>query len=329
MKKERSKTKMKKKLLLFIGILTFTLCFLLVVPKTKAQTPTLLEVHSYDVNAGTITFYDYYTQEFFGTFDFNNVFDRTNIPFITNIVNIPYIFRIRDVYILTDYLSENLIQVEFLKPADSQIFFTLRDMVDGQVYEYIGIVDNKYIFHQGLNIYRVPITLEIYFHNSLEGEFDFQTILKSGNKYIYMEGSNAFWFATSPDYEYTLGYMRGLDEADTGYSEGYKAGSKLAEGLLESEYQRGLQNGTETGYSNGYNDGYQNAFDDAYNEIISSDEYTLGYNNGFKDGETSKLAQNNQSFYSGIEKWLVPAIILVIVLGGMFSIAAIKRKEQL
>ncbi len=75
------------------------------------------------------------------------------------------------------------------------------------------------------------------------------------------------------------------------------------------------------------NKGYQDGFDDAYNEIISSDEYTLGYNDGFKAGEKSKLAQNNQSFYSGIEKWLVPAIIVVLVVGGIMSISALKRRE--
>src|SRR5690606_19452199 len=38
MKKERSKIKMKNKLLVFIGIITLSLSFLLVAPKTKALT---------------------------------------------------------------------------------------------------------------------------------------------------------------------------------------------------------------------------------------------------------------------------------------------------
>src|SRR5690554_6294629 len=272
MKKERSKTNMKKKLLVFIGIITLTLSFCLVVPKTKAQTNTRLVVQSYNVNAGTITFYDYDTQTFFDTYNYNNVFDNINNPFITNKVNIPYIFRIGDVYELIDELSADLIKVEFVRPADRQIFFTLNDMVDLQEYEYKGIVDNMYVFQQGLNFYQVPMTLGISFKNFIDGEYSFETILKPGNKYTYMETLNAFWFRTSPDYEYSKGYNRGLDEGEgtayDAYREGYEAGSKLAEGLLESEYQRGLQNGTETGYAYGYNDGYQNAFD----EIISSDE---------------------------------------------------------
>ena len=76
------------------------------------------------------------------------------------------------------------------------------------------------------------------------------------------------------------------------------------------------------------NEGYQKGFDDAYDEIIASDEYTLGYDNGFKDGEKSKIAKNNEAFYGGIQKWLVPAIIVVLVVGGIMSISALKRREQ-
>ena len=53
-----------------------------------------------------------------------------------------------------------------------------------------------------------------------------------------------------------------------------------------------------------------------------------GYNDGFRAGEKSKIAQNNEAFYKSIEKWLVPAIITVIILGGIVSIIAIKRREQ-
>ena len=157
MKKKGVKTKMKKKLLLFIGVLTLALSFLLTVPRTKAQTNTRLVVQSYNVNAGTITFYDYDTQQFFGTYDYTNVYDNTNEQFIRNEENIPYIFRIGDVYELIDELSANLIKVEFVRPADRQIYYTLSDMVDQQVYEYKGIVDNMYVFQQGLNLYQVPM----------------------------------------------------------------------------------------------------------------------------------------------------------------------------
>ncbi len=114
------------------------------------------------------------------------------------------------------------------------------------------------------------------------------------------------------------GYEDGLaDGYSIGYDEGYYNGSVDA-----------FDSGYSLGYDNGFADGYQNGFDDAYNEIISSDEYTLGYNDGFKSGEKSKIVKNNEAFYGGIEKWLVPAIIVVLVGGGIMSISALKRREQ-
>ena len=325
---------MKKKLLVFIGLITLALSFMLAVPSTKAQTNTRLVVESYNVNTGTITFYDYDTQAFFGTFNFNNVCDAGHFTaLITKKEFIPYIFRLGDVYELIDY-DLPYIAIEFVRPADRQTFFTLFDMVGGQVYEYKGIVDNMYVFQQGLNFYQVPTTTDVLFRNDIEGQYGFETILKAGNKYVFVTdfGDVRFQFVGSADFDYYKGFQDGRalegDQIYNAYREGYEDGMRLAEGQLESEYQRGFQNGSETGYLNGKNEGYQRGFDDAYNEIISSDEYTLGYDNGFKDGEKSKLAQNNQSFYSSIQKWLVPAIIVVIVLGGIMSISALKRREQ-
>ncbi len=324
---------MKKKLLLIIGVLTLTLSVLLAVPRTKAQTNTRLVVESYNVNAGTITFYDYDTQMFFGTFDFNNVYSAGHyVLFIAKKEFIPYVFRLGDVYELIDY-DPPYIAIEFVRPADRQIFLTLSDMEENTVYEYKGIVENNYVFQQGFNFYRVPME-GVIFINVIEGAYGFETILKPGNKYVFITvfGDTRFQFVGSPDFDYYKGYRDAQDVGEgqryEAYRSGYEDGMRLAEGLLESEYQRGFQNGMERGYTNGKNEGYQKGFDDAYNEIISSDEYTLGYDNGFKAGEKSKLAKNNEAFYGGIEKWLVPAIIVVLVVGGIMSISALKRREQ-
>ncbi len=334
MKKKGVKTKMKKKLLVFIGLITLALSFMLVVPRTKAQTNTRLVVQSYNVNAGTITFYDYDTQTLFGTFNFNNVTDAGHfVPFISKKEFIPFIFRMGDVYELIDQ-DPPYIAIEFIRPADRQKYFTLTDMVGGQVYEYKGIYDNMYVFQQGLNFYQVAMSLVSVFRHDKEGEYNFETILKPGNKYTFITdfGDVRFYFFGSPDFDYYKGFQDGQamssEQSYNAYRQGYEDGMRLAEGLLESEYQRGLQNGFADGYDVGLDKGYQKGFDDAYNEIISDDEYTLGYNNGFKDGEKSKIVKNNEAFYGGIEKWLVPAIIVVLVVGGIMSISALKRREQ-
>ena len=325
---------MKKKLLVFIGTLIFTLGFVLVVPKTKAQTYTRLVVQSYNVDAGTITFYNYDTQEYFGTFDFNTVYDSVYyITFALYKEYIPQVFRIGDLFELVGQPASHIIQVNFLRPAEGQTYYPLSYMIPNLVYEYKGIVDNMYVLQRGLNFYQVPMTPEIVFINSIDEPYEFDTILKPGNKYVYINdyGNIRFEFSTSPDYEYTVGYRIGLEEGEStaydAYRRGYEAGVRLAEELVQSEYQRGLLEGTDRGFTNGYNEGYQDGYDDAYREIIVSEPYTQGYEKGFKDGEKSRIAQNNQSFYASIEKWLVPAIIVILVVGGIMSISALKRRE--
>ena len=103
------------------------------------------------------------------------------------------------------------------------------------------------------------------------------------------------------DYGYDIGYANGYND---GYSEGFDVGD-----------DRGFDDGYAVGYDDGYEDGL----------LVGEPE---AYERGFIDGEKSKLAENNEAFYQGIEKWLVPAIITVIALGGFVTIAARKRREE-
>jgi len=154
-----------------------------------------------------------------------------------------------------------------------------------------------------------------------------------GPEYIFpfFENDSAFYIKYNVyQYGYDLGYM-------VGYGDGYDFG-------LEQSYWEGHQDGYEQGYLVGYDDGenagyvigknegyeygYNVGYNDAYDEINPNEKYTQGYQDGFRAGEKSKIAQNNEAFYNSIEKWLVPAIITVIVLGGIVSIIAIKRREQ-
>lgn len=116
------------------------------------------------------------------------------------------------------------------------------------------------------------------------------------------------------DWDYQDGYNQG-------YADGYTDGKAVAN---EKAYEQGYIEGWNEGFEEGYDRGYNKA----YEEIDLNEEYQLGYRDGFKAGEKSKIAQNSEAFYKGIEKWLVPAIITVIIVGGIVSIIAIKRREQ-
>ena len=96
---------------------------------------------------------------------------------------------------------------------------------------------------------------------------------------------------------------------------------------LQMEIQN-LEDALDLEFDRGYDDGYDVGYDEGYGKGILEGDYAEAYEAGFKAGEKSKLAENNEAFYTGIEKWLVPAVITVIVLGGIVSIAAIRRREQ-
>lgn len=66
-------------------------------------------------------------------------------------------------------------------------------------------------------------------------------------------------------------------------------------------------------YDNGYNEGYADGYAQGM-QVSQSEAYNEGYRNGA-----------NQSFMGSLNKWIVPAIIIVMLLGGFFAIARKKR----
>jgi hypothetical protein len=116
------------------------------------------------------------------------------------------------------------------------------------------------------------------------------------------------------------GYM--LEQYLTLYDElGYGA-------VYDYGYGVGHSVGYNSGYSEGYDVGYDEGYDEGYDKGFLEGDYSEVYEEGFKAGQKSKMAENNEKFYNGIEKWLVPAIITVIALGGFVTIAARKRREE-
>ena len=145
------------------------------------------------------------------------------------------------------------------------------------------------------------------------------TIYNWDRTYVYFNvEEQVFWF----EYHGTnyAGYM--LEQYLTLYEElGYDA-------AYDYGYNLGYRVGLNYGYFEGYEEGYDFGFDEGYDVGLVEGDYSEVYEEGFKAGQKSKLAENNEKFYNGIEKWLVPAIITVIALGGFVTIASIKRREQ-
>lgn len=148
--------------------------------------------------------------------------------------------------------------------------------------------------------------------------------------YVYFNvTTQTFWFEYHGrnyagyllEYYSTLFDEMGYDDYyNYGYDVGYYNG-------FSDGYNEGTDEGYDEGYFYGYNYGYNEGYETGYinGMLVTESE---AYDRGFKDGQESKLAENNQAFYQGIEKWLVPAIITVIALGGFVSIAARKRRDE-
>ena len=104
------------------------------------------------------------------------------------------------------------------------------------------------------------------------------------------------------------------------------------------------QLGYNTGYNNGYSKGREAGFSNGWHAkeeqvnlelpILLADEYQRGLSDGYDEGvlvsqgeayELGYKAGANESFIGTMDKWLVPAIIIVMLLGGYFAIARKKR----
>ena len=98
---------------------------------------------------------------------------------------------------------------------------------------------------------------------------------------------------------YYFGYLVGLEENITD-NDAYRIG-------FDNGYNRGYNEGNEDGFEQGFEEGYNQGFE--YGKTV---EYEQGYNDGYNDGYNEGI---KEPFYSNFDKWIVPAIIIVVIAG--------------
>jgi len=110
-----------------------------------------------------------------------------------------------------------------------------------------------------------------------------------------------------------------FDLQELGYYNGFITGYEVGEiDGIASGYVDGLADGVadkDVEIAQAYDDGY-----DAGILVVEEDAYHEGYAAG--------IAHEANGFYDDIETWLVPAIIIVMFAGGVFSIIAMKRRSE-
>lgn len=112
---------------------------------------------------------------------------------------------------------------------------------------------------------------------------------------------------------YNRGYSDGLTIGyQDAFNAGYDEGKRIADILqYQDGYEAGYEDGAVAGNEEAFNAGYDAGF------TVGAQE-SEAYNVGYADGA-------NESFLGSMDKWLVPSIIIVMLLGGFFAIARKKR----
>ncbi len=162
------------------------------------------------------------------------------------------------------------------------------------VYDYIDYNDyNAYVTLYDINgdIILDNRTYSLYYTLGLSFYINYD--ISTGT---YMEGYNNAkeWYAYIDDGEYYSG--------NWAYSKGYEVSRDYYAYIDDGEYFTG-----NYAYNKGYNDGLD----------VDNQE---AYNKGYIDG-------GNNAFHANLHVWIVPAIIIVIGLGGYLTIARNKRDE--
>lgn len=313
--------KIKSRLLIFVSAIAFIFTFSLITPKTKAQ--ELYVDYDAIVNAWETT-EDPVITIFWGTPGYTVETLTYYIEDIT-VENGSLVYP--EVGTKLDIISKTSTTLVVRIVKDTDDYLGKIDLIDNATYRYIETKDNFYYLTKDYYFYKIPVG-DITFNNTRSGEVEFTTTLKEGNIYQYSVAlGEVMMFNDSYDYREHL-MLSLIDETayesyrqgrEFGYAEGYPKGK--SDGYTEG-YDIAKDEWNLKGYNRGWNNGYNQAVDD----IASNGEYQAGYNKGLSDGKEQKVLENQEKFYDGIEKWLVPSIIVVLVAGGFLTFRR-KREE--
>ena len=216
--------------------------------------------------------------------------------------------------------------------VSGELSYAVMSPIRDYVFDDEEELEAAYVYQFGRNFFSSNL-LNNYISGALQYYGSGFTIPESDRVYVcFYPWVQRFYFEfRGPTIEYAVYLL------EYGYENGNDTGFDLGREI-------GLEEGYEYGYNYGYNYGYEVGYDEGYieaTELVYNEAYYEGYleglyisecgpiyEQGFTDGQESRLAENNAAFYQGIEKWLVPAIITVIALGGFVTIAVRKRRDE-
>jgi hypothetical protein len=155
--------------------------------------------------------------------------------------------------------------------------------------------------------------------NTIDAEYSYTSQILIGNEYTDYMDSGTYKFVTSKEYQYYVGYNKGLEYTATttqqAYNDGYSKGVEIATNDLENQKNSSYNNGYEVGkteiYTSAYNEGYSKGLS----------EISLDLEKAFQEGKIQGIKES-KSLTSIISRtigacWLVVSDFLSIEILGI------------
>lgn len=176
--------------------------------------------------------------------------------------------------------------------------------------------DSTYYYFVDKNsvLYRLLKT-EVYINPNYESsDIDLYVPLAYGNEYFYIPEFTTLKVTNGYSIGYAIGYQTAVNNTNTANFDFYQEGYNQAIAVLEEEK------------TNSYNRGYREALENLNEQLLN--EYNKGYEAGRLVGFEDGKAEGTMEWGDGLQNILAPAIFIVILLGGIFTIISLKRSKE-
>lgn len=247
-----------------------------------------------DATAKTIIFRIYDINYFTYNFDYEVL--------VIDIYELASIFEERELVENRDFLEVQFIDEE---NVENPYYY---EHFDGKYYIYIGPLENGAIT-------RVDFTMVMTVQNSPVWTFNDQVFahntsirfMKEWEDYLSIK--EYYMLAIERDHNAHTNYQRGVRD---GYNDGYQKGWLKG---VEEEQAVAFQEGWDEGWGEGWLKGLAADADSAYQQ-------------GLKHGYERAEKHYSTKFMSGIGNWIVPAILIVVLLGGFIVIRSNRNRGE-
>ena len=276
--------KILTKILMFIGTITLILSFSFVAPKIKAAnwyTPDLTDytfMIPYDSTALLFKSNDLISGDFYAYLEKDHDFGVTQ--------TLSGALDFSDIHDTLEWVADQSL-------AGNKYGLTpmslngLPSYITYNIYNDFDPLENKGAVNRHTIIYRLDFMgdyglrlNDIIYDSVYTLEVIYQIRINyTSNNYVFNRGYRINWFSRDQMQEFTL------------YTE-------MDSDLIQIELFSDFEGKYQEGYADGYDDGY----DVGYGDGVMATE-SEAYKQGYKDGQKSKLAENNEKFYNGLEKW--------------------------